>query len=151
MIDRFELFVSGINGMYRDIQKIERDEMVKYGLKGAYAQYLVAMKRCPEGLTATALCEACDKDKAAVSRVLTEMEEKGLVYRQGNKDNQYRALLILTPEGNKAADYVCEKAVAAVNFAGSGLSEEHRKIFYDSLHLIAAHLREICANGIPED
>ena len=75
MIDRFELFVAAISGIYRDIQKIERDEMVKYGLKGPYAQYLVAMKRCPQGITASALCEVCDKDKAAVSRMLGEMED----------------------------------------------------------------------------
>ena len=40
MIDRFEQFVSYISAIHRDVQKIERDEMVKYGLKGAYAQYL---------------------------------------------------------------------------------------------------------------
>jgi len=79
MIDRFEQFVSYISAIHRDIQKIERDQMVKYGLKGAYAQYLVAMDHYPEGITAAKLCEVCDIDKAAVSRVLSEMEKKKLV------------------------------------------------------------------------
>ena len=71
MINRFEQFVSYISAIHRDIQRIERDEMEKLGLKGAYAQYLVAMHRHPEGITAVDLCEVCDKDKAAVSRAVT--------------------------------------------------------------------------------
>ena len=38
MYARFEQFSSTISSIYRDIQKIERDDMVKYGVKGAYAQ-----------------------------------------------------------------------------------------------------------------
>ena len=34
MISRFELFVSSVSSIYRYIQKIERVEMEKYGLKG---------------------------------------------------------------------------------------------------------------------
>ena len=72
MISRFEQFSSVISSIYGAIQKIEREEMAKYGLKGAYAQYLVAVKRFPEGVTSTELCELCDKDKAAVSRIVAE-------------------------------------------------------------------------------
>ena len=38
MLTRFEQFTSSIAGIYKHIQKIERDEMIKYGLKGSYAQ-----------------------------------------------------------------------------------------------------------------
>ena len=33
MISRFEQFTSAISGIYRSIQKIEREQMEKYGLK----------------------------------------------------------------------------------------------------------------------
>lgn len=56
MISRFERFSFAISGIYRSIQKIERDEMERYGLKGGYAQYLVAMARHPQGLTSAQLC-----------------------------------------------------------------------------------------------
>ena len=78
MLQRFEAFTAAISGIYRDIQKIERDEMEKYGLKGAYAQYLLALSHCPEGLSAAELCEVCDKDKAAVSRVLRLTVDQGI-------------------------------------------------------------------------
>ena len=73
MLNRFEQFTSAISALCRDVQKIERDEMEKQGLRGAFAQYLLAISRYPEGITASALCEVCDKDKAAVSRIIGVM------------------------------------------------------------------------------
>ena len=45
MVNRFEQFTGLISAGNRCVQKIERDEMEKFGLKGAYAQYLLAMAR----------------------------------------------------------------------------------------------------------
>ena len=123
MISRYEQFTTLISGIERGIQKIERDEMVKLGYKGAYAQYLAAMKRYPLGVTAAQLCEICDKDKAAVSRVVGELEAKGLVIRESGA--AYRALLTLSEEGRRVADFVCRKAQAAVDAAGFGLKAAH--------------------------
>ena len=75
MVSRFEHFSASISCIYRYIQRIERTEMEKYGLKGPHAQCLLAMKKHPEGITAARLCEVCEKDKAAVSRILAELEE----------------------------------------------------------------------------
>ena len=84
MVSRFEHFSASISCIYRYIQRIERTEMEKYGLKGPYAQCLLAMRRYPEGITAARLCEVCDKDKAAISRMMVELEEK--------KDSMIKAL-----------------------------------------------------------
>lgn len=149
MLERFEQFTSAISALYRDVQKIERDEMEKQGLRGAFAQYLLAISRHPEGLTAAALCEICDKDKAAVSRIITEMEAKGLLEKENDGTSQYRAKLRLTKAGHDAANFVRERASIAVELAGSGLSEEERKIFYSTLERICANLQQICSHGIP--
>lgn len=149
MLNRFEQFTTAISAIYRDIQKIERDEMEKYGLKGAFAQYLLVMARYPSGVTATKLCEICDKDKAAISRVLSEMESKGLVAKISSGTSQYKALHKLTEAGQDAARYVQEKATAAVEIAGSGITEDERRIMYGSFNRIAANLQTICRNGIP--
>lgn len=150
MLDRFEHFSYSISNIYRHIMKIEREEMEKYGLRGSYVQYLIAMKRFPDGVTSTQLCEICDKDKAAISRVVAEMESKGIIKRENDKNNLYRAKLVLTDEGNKAANYVCERAEKAVFAAGKGLDEEDRKIFYGALAIFEANLRRISRDGIPE-
>ena len=50
MVDRFRLFSASISAIYRDIQKIEREEMERLGLKGPQAQCLVAISRRSEGV-----------------------------------------------------------------------------------------------------
>ena len=150
MLDRFEQFSYSISNIYRHIMKIEREEMEKYGLRGSYAQYLVTMTRFPEGITSSKLSEICDRDKAAISRIVSEMENKGLIRRESDKGNLYRAKLVLTEEGEKAAGFVCERAEKAVNAAGRGLGDDDRKIFYGSLAIIEANLRRISREGIPD-
>ena len=45
MKTRFEQFSFMISGIYREIQKIERDEMIKHGYRGAFAVYLATLGR----------------------------------------------------------------------------------------------------------
>ena len=150
MIVRYELFSAYISNIYRSIQRLEREEMIKYGLTGAYAQYLVAMKRHPDGITISELSEACDKDKAAVSRVIANMEKKELVKRQAQNNTLYRAPLFLTEQGQQAADYITKRAKIAVQKAGEGLSELERQKFYYALGLISSNLETIYEEGLPE-
>ena len=148
MVSRFEHFSASISCIYRYIQRIERTEMEKYGLKGPHAQCLLAMRRYPEGITAARLCEVCDKDKAAISRMMAELEEKGMVSRGDEKGNRYRMQLRLTALGEEAADHVEQRAKLAVEEAGSGMTEEQRATLYAVLDLLAGNLQTICAEGL---
>ena len=147
LISRFEQFTSSISTIYRYIQKIERDEMEKYGLKGAFAQYLMVMSRFPDGITAAQLCEICDKDKAAVSRIVAELEAKRLAVREGAN---YRALIRLTGAGRDAARFVQARAHIAVTLAGRGITDEERRVYCAALDQIATNLQTISKEGIPE-
>ncbi|MBQ7836648.1 MAG: MarR family transcriptional regulator [Clostridia bacterium] len=147
MLSRFERFSVSISELSRYLHKISADEMEKYGLKGPYAIYLLTMHRYSEGITATELSERCDRNKADVSRAVTAMEEKGLVYRKGAS---YRARLILTPEGEKAAHHVGERARLAVEMGGKGLTDREREIFYTAMETIADNLRAMSKDGMPE-
>lgn len=149
MLNRFEQFSFVISCINRYVQKLERDEMVKYGYKGAFAQYLAVLNRYPDGLTAAQLCDICDKDKAAVSRIAAEMEAKGLILRERGNDSGYRARLKLTDEGQQAADYVCRKATVAVATVGEQLTDEERIVLYRTLDLIASKLQTLTKEGIP--
>lgn len=151
MVNRFEQFTSLISASNRFVQKIERDEMEKIGLKGAYAQYLLAMARYPQGITAAELCEVCDRDKAAVSRMLSELETKNLICRVNPDEGQYRSRLTLTETGLQAADIVRRRATIAVELAGQGLSDRNRQIFYTSLVRITSNLENLCQNGLPDE
>lgn len=148
MVSRFEHFSASISCIYRYIQKIERVEMENYGLKGPHAQCLLAMRRYPEGITAARLCEACDKDKAAVSRMAAELEEKGMISRGDSGAARYRAPLKLTPLGEEAAEHVEQRAKRAVEEAGAGMTDAQRVTLYAALDLIAGNLQTICAEGL---
>ena len=151
MENRYELLSGAISCMYHDIQKIERVEMARYGLKGPHAQCLLAIKKHPEGITAARLCEVCEKDKAAVSRTLAELEEVGMIYRENRNGSRYRAILTLTRQGQAAAAAVMEKARLAVEKAGVGFGEEERETFYRVLAIIAGNLHKLCRDGLSKE
>ena len=151
MLDRFERFSLSIFEITRHWHKITSDEMEKYGLKGTHCVYLLAMHQHPEGVTATQLGELCGRDKADVSRMISIMEQKGLVTREGVAKNLYRGLLKLTEDGVAAAEFVCQRVMVAVELASKGLDEMRRKVFYDALELIAGNLRRISLDGLPEN
>lgn len=149
MVHRYERFSSSVSGINRCIQKIETDVMERFGLRGSHAQYLATLRRYEQGLTVSQLSDMCMKDKAAVSRAVSEMEEKELISREAAGDNFYRAAIQLTDKGKEIAEYVAKNATAAVELAGKGLSNEEREIFYAALDLISGNLREICKSGLP--
>ncbi len=151
MVERFEKFSTLVSAINKYVQRIEADEMIRMGLKGSFAQYLVAMSRYPEGITSSMLCEVCDKDKGAVSRAIAEMQEKGLVNEKGLLGTRYRAKHTLTDEGKKVAEYVIQKATRAVSMANIGLSEEDRKTFYHVLEVYYTNLKVVCENGIKDN
>ena len=151
MLNRFERFSLSIFEITRCWHKITADEMEKYGLKGPHCVYLLAMHQHPEGVTAAQLGEICGRDKADVSRMVSIMEEKGLVIREGVTRNLYRGLLKLTEDGIAAAEFVCQRVMVAVELASKGLDDMRRKIFYDALELISGNLRRISAEGLPEN
>ena len=151
MVERFEKFSTLVSAINKYVQKIEAEEMIRMGLKGSFAQYLVAMNRYPEGITTSMLCEVCDKEKGAVSRAVSEMQEKGLVNEKGLLGTRYRAKHTLTEEGKKAAEYVIEKANKAVTMANVGLSEDDRQTFYRVLELYYTNLKNVCDSGLNEN
>lgn len=150
MIERFERFSVAISKISYHWHKLAADEMGKYGLKSTHAIYLTTMYRFKEGITAPKLCELCGKDKSDVSRMMSIMEKKGLVKKHAVNQNLYRGLLKLTEEGKKAAKLVCSRARKAVEFAGTGLSEQERNNLYNALELIVANLNRLSKEGIPQ-
>ena len=151
MISKYEIISNSVACISRDIQRLERAEMAKYNLKAPHAQFLLVLSPYPEGLIATQLCELCEKDKAAISRTVAELEESGLVRRLERNGNRYRAALVLTQAGQEAAIAVSRKAKQAVELAGEGLTDADREIFYRVLAQIAENLHTICKDGLKDE
>ena len=148
MVTRFEQFCTAISGIQRCIQKIERVEMAKYGLKGPHAQCMIAMERFPDGVTAAQLCEICDKAKAAISRTVGELEQAGMLLRYDPDGKRYRSVLRLSEKGREIARGVNDLVLVAVSKASEGYDRETRETFVRVLSLIAGNLQAICRDGL---
>lgn len=71
-----------------------------------------------------------------------------MVIRENRNGSKYRANLLLTAQGQAAAEAVVEKARLAVEKAGNGFGEEEREVFYRVLSIIAGNLHKLCREGL---
>ena len=138
MIERFETFVIAITEIYKAIQKIKVQQMAELGLKGTHVMCLFFLKEHPYGLTSAELSQLCHEDKAAISRILKELNQKDLIF---SEDKKYRSKINLTEKGIMVTNTMYEKIIKAVNLAAIGYSKEERDIFYRVLLQVAENLK----------
>ncbi len=150
MYTRFERFSLGISEISRHWHKLASEEMEKHGLKSSHSLYLLTLARYMDGLTAPQICEYCGKDKADVSRMMKILEEKGIVTKAGGFQNRYGGIFQLTDRGREIAEHIRSRASKAVEIAGADLTAQQREIFYFALESIAARMRELSQEGMPE-
>lgn len=149
MLNRFARFSLSIAEIDRCWHKLAAEEMAKYGLNSPHAVYLTTLYQYSDGITAAKLGELCCKNKADVSRMISILEQKGLVRRDAAGGNRYRARLLLTEEGKQAAEQVQGRAALAVELAGSGMTDGEREVFYRCLERITANLQTLSREGLP--
>lgn len=150
MLNRFERFSLAISEINRCWHKLAAEELAKYELNSPHAVYLNTLYQHGDGITAARLGELCGKNKADVSRMVSILEQKGLVKKESTGANLYRALLKLTEEGKEAARHVQERAALAVELAGAGLGDPDREAFYRALELITVNLQKLSKEGLPQ-
>lgn len=144
MVNRFETFITTMNQINRSIQTIKNREMEAYGLKGTYVMCLYQLKQHTEGLTATELANLCGEDKAAVSRTLSKIESKGLIFFtdiEGKK--RYRTVITLTEEGHQVCEQISQKIDELLQVYSQDISDEEREIFYRVFSIIARNLQAV--------
>lgn len=141
MIKRFELFTTTITHIYKNLQRIKLQEMtdIEFDLRGTHVMCLFQLNRHKEGLTVTQLSNLCGEDKAATSRTVSELTQKGLII--ADNDKRYRAPFLLTEQGQLVADKIDAQAIQAVTAGSEGLTDEEREIFYKALTTISENLK----------
>lgn len=147
-MDRFEVFLSAINSIYRNIQQIKSAEMEELGLKGTHFLCLYYLNKNETPLTPAQLSKKCLLDKAAISRIIKQLVEKNLVfYEETNGKRRYRDTLSLTPTGKQITQVFMKRINVALSKGGKGLTEEERKVFYACLTTIKNNLQEVVDEG----
>ena len=142
MEERYETFTVLIARINRSIKRVKSAEMAEFQLKGPYVSCLYYLS-LTDGLTAAALCERCDEDKAAISRSLDDLEKSGYITCESSTGRRYRAPLHLTERGRAVCRGINERIDRIVDSASQGLSEAERKSMYQALTLISENLEQM--------
>lgn len=151
LIERFESFTTSVTKAYKCIQKIKLAETERMGLKANHVMYMHYLGKNPEGLTAKELCKLCIGDKAAVSRVIVDLTEKGFVEpAEIDSGRKYRTRIILTPEGKEINNRINEVIAKAVSKASRRLNEDERENFHRVFSYITDNLEMICDSYLQE-
>ena len=119
--------------------------MAEFELKSLHVSCLYYLYRF-NTLTSKELAEICEEDKAAVSRSLVFLENKGYIYCTKDIQKRYKSPFLLTEKGNSVAMIIVDKVDKILCEASRGLSEEDREIMYRGMTLISENLERICVN-----
>lgn len=134
----FENFTVTVFKLYKLINKIKAHEMKEYDLKSVHVMCGYYLTEYPDGLTASELSKLTTEDKAAISRALAVMRERGLVEYD---PDTYNANITLTYSGKVFAAAVLEKADRAVKAGSADMTDAERDAFYANLGSIAKNLK----------
>lgn len=146
--NRFELFDVSISLVCKSIQKIKSEKMLKYGLKGSHVLFLVQLDKKADGLTASELSEAGHVDKAQISRVISELMQKGYVIKKSLHSGQkYNVKLMLTDAGKKITAEINEMIADVLECVSGGISGSDLDIFYRTLFTISDNLFALAAKA----
>ena len=143
MENRFEIFTRQIAKISRNIRKIKTEEMGEFQLKSPHVSCLYYLYK-KQSLTAKELCEACDEDKASISRTIEYLENNGYITCHSKTEKRYKSPLFLTEKGNLIGESIVKKIDDVLTKSSYGLSEKEIKKFYKSLILISDNLQKYC-------
>lgn len=134
----FENFTVSILKLNKLVQKIKQYETEKYGLKAIHVTCLYYLKRSAAGLTSGELVKLTLDDKAAISRAISLLSEKGYATYDSAK---YNSPIKLTAEGRRVADELDRKIDSAVSGGrDSEMTDAQREAFYSTLNRIGKNL-----------
>lgn len=137
MNDRFENFVISILRLNKIITKIKLLEMEEYKLRAVHVMCIYYLDASGDGLTSSELARVTLEDKAAISRALGTLRERGYV---GYDSKKYNTKVQLTEEGRKVARFIDDRAGKYVDAGGGSLNDADREAMYRSLSAISARL-----------
>ena len=101
--DRLDEFMTLIVGASRCVTKLKSRYMSTYGLGSTHTMCIRKLYSSKSGLTRTQISEACELDKAQVSRIVVELAQKGFIV-EGPGSSNYKRRVVLTAEGEKIAE-----------------------------------------------
>ena len=138
-MNRYQNFTILINKISREIRRIKNLEMKEYGLKSPHVSCLYSFYK-EKKLTSKQLADICEEDKAAISRTIDYLEKNGYIVCESDAKKRYRDYFKLTEKGLLIGEILSNKIDMIVDEASKELSDEHKKLLYESLEVISTNL-----------
>ena len=132
--ERFTPFVLLIERISKNIKRIADKEMEPYGLRSAHVMCMLQLSKTENGLSSSALAEACGVDKAFISRITNELLEKGYIYKEEFPTKKYKTSFYLTETGNEINKKMMEIVNNYVHSVNKNVSKRDIERFYEVLN-----------------
>ena len=145
MEDRFIPFSVSLSRLGKLVQKLKTEGMQMFGLKAGHTLCLYQLMLHGEKMSFSELAEVCDLDPAMVSRVLGDLVELGMVYKEG-KPGKYNAQYCLTTPGLETARQIRGMIRLVQERVDEGIPEEDLEIFYRVMYQLLANFEEIAGD-----
>jgi DNA-binding MarR family transcriptional regulator len=115
-----------------------------FASRGVTFQQWVVLMRLRDGLASTVseLCRDAAHDSGAMTRLIDQLEQRGLIERQRIAQDRRVINLRLTAAGRKLAESLIPVTVDTLNFALDGFSRAEVKQLQDLLQRILTRLRK---------
>ncbi len=132
---RFDMFIKSMDVLSKVIQRVKNAGLEKYGLKSIHFMILFYLEKAENGLTSKELINLTLEDKAAISRGIAALADKGYV----NYSKKYKSRITLTEEGKRISSELSLTQEKAVHVSGEGMSEEEKEMFGKQEELLNAY------------
>ncbi len=144
----FEKFTASVIRLGKLIQKIKVYEMRGYGLKAVHVMCVYYLGESEDGLTASELVKLTYEDKAAISRAIDALEERGAVITDAKT---HGSVIRLTESGKMLAAAISQKTNLAVQACNAHFNENEKEFFYGSLEKITENITKYYENLLNKD
>ncbi len=144
----FEKFTASVIRLGKLIQKIKVYEMSEYGLKAVHVMCVYYLGESEDGLTASELVKLTYEDKAAISRAIDALEERGAVVTDAKT---HGSVIRLTESGKMLAAAISQKTNLAVQACNAHFNENEKEFFYSSLEKITENITKYYENLLNKD
>ncbi len=143
--NNFEDFTVMVTRAYKYIQQIKKQKSPFFGVKGTHAMCLYYLGQRPEGYTVTQLASMCCEYKAATSRALNCLIEKGYAtYSSFGKKHARRSKIKITEAGIEAKRNMDCVVIDVIKNILKSISKEELDCFCKVFFEINYKLAEYC-------
>ena len=138
--DNFERFAQMLSTASKSIFRLKSRCMSKYGLSSTHTLCLRSLYENSEGMTKSEIAEFCDIDKAQITRIMSELVDKGYVVADKSM-RAYNRKFLLTEEGLRITEEINGTVETVVKYVNQDIPREDIEHFYAVFEAINEKLK----------